>query len=69
MDYRNKLIMAPMVKIGTLPARLLALEMGADLVYSEELIDYKLVRCVRKENKLLKTIDFIDELEDNVIFR
>lgn len=30
--------MAPMVKIGTLPARLLALEMGADIVYSEELI-------------------------------
>lgn len=69
MDYRNKLIMAPMVKIGTLPARLLALEMGADLVYSEELIDYKLIRCIRKENKILNTIDFIDDLENNIIFR
>lgn len=61
--------MAPMVKVGTLPARLLALDMGADIVYSEELIDYKLVRCERRENKLLGTIDFFDKLEDNVIFR
>lgn len=35
IDYRNKLILAPMVRIGTLPTRLLALDYGADLVYSE----------------------------------
>ena len=35
MDYRNKNILAPMVRIGTLPARLLALDYGADLVYTE----------------------------------
>jgi len=28
-----------MVRVGTLPMRLLALEYGADLVYSEEIID------------------------------
>lgn len=33
-----------MVRIGTLPMRLLALEYGADLVFGEELIDYKLMR-------------------------
>lgn len=33
--YTNKYILAPMVRIGTLPARLLALRYGADLVYSE----------------------------------
>lgn len=35
MDYSNKLILAPMVRIGTLPTRLLALKYGADIVYSE----------------------------------
>ena len=35
IDYRNKLILAPMVRIGTLPLRLLALDYGADLVYCE----------------------------------
>lgn len=29
LDYRNKLILAPMVRVGTLPMRLLALEFGA----------------------------------------
>jgi tRNA-dihydrouridine synthase 2 len=66
MDYKNKLIMAPMVKISTLPSRLLALEMGADLCYSEELIDFKLIRCVRKENKILNTIDFYDDEDVSV---
>ena len=31
----NKVILAPMVRIGTLPTRLLCLRYGADLVYSE----------------------------------
>lgn len=37
LDYRNKNILAPMVRCGCLPFRLLALEYGADLVYSEYL--------------------------------
>lgn len=50
LNYENKLILAPMVRIGTLPMRLLALEYGADIVYTEELIDWKLIRSVRQEN-------------------
>ncbi len=37
MDYQNKNILAPMVRCGTLAFRLLALEYGADIVYSEEI--------------------------------
>ena len=48
--YRNKIILAPMVRIGTLPTRLLAIDCGADLVYSEEIIDWRLLRCKRLEN-------------------
>ena len=35
IDYRSKVILAPMVRIGTLPIRLLSLQYGADLVYTE----------------------------------
>lgn len=48
--YENKIILAPMVRIGTLPTRLLALDYGADIVYTEELIDFKLLRSIRREN-------------------
>lgn len=48
--YENKLILAPMVKMCTLPMRLLSIDYGADLVYCEELIDYKLLKCVRIVN-------------------
>jgi tRNA-dihydrouridine synthase len=50
IDYRNKKILAPMVRVGTLPFRLLALEYGADIVYSEELIDKKLIKTKRVVN-------------------
>lgn len=48
--YDNKVILAPMVRINTLPMRLLALDYGADIVYTEELIDHRLIRCSRKVN-------------------
>ncbi|KAK9869408.1 hypothetical protein WA026_003163 [Henosepilachna vigintioctopunctata] len=67
--YKNKIILAPMVRVGTLPMRLLALKYGADLVYTEELIDWKFLKSVRVENHVLKTIDFIDPTDGTVIFR
>ena len=33
--YSGKLILAPMVRVSTLPMRLLSLDYGADLVYCE----------------------------------
>lgn len=50
LDYTNKIILAPMVRVGTLPMRLLALNYGADIVYTEELIDWKLLKTTRREN-------------------
>jgi hypothetical protein len=60
LEYKNKMIMAPMVKIGTTPARLVALDYGADIVYTEEIIDWRLLRSSRIENPVLNTIDYID---------
>jgi tRNA-dihydrouridine synthase 2 len=68
IDFRNKVILAPMVRVGTLPMRLLALRFGAQLVYTEEIIDYKLIRCKRIVNKVLQTIDYIDD-DAIVVFR
>ncbi|GJQ66949.1 hypothetical protein Trydic_g7963 [Trypoxylus dichotomus] len=58
-----------MVRVGTLPMRLLALDYGADIVYTEELIDWKFLKTVRRENDVLGTIDFIDKTDGTVVFR
>jgi tRNA-dihydrouridine synthase 2 len=50
--------LAPMVRVNTLPMRLLALEYGADLVYSEEIVAHKLISCAREKNPELGTIDW-----------
>ena len=61
LDYRGKMILAPMVKIGTTPTRLLALDYGADIVYTEEIIDWRILRCNRIVNPILKTVDYVDQ--------
>lgn len=48
--YRNGFILAPMVRAGTLPLRLLSHRYDADLCYTEELVDHKMVQCTRVEN-------------------
>ena len=62
--------LAPMVRAGVLPLRLLALDYGADVVYSDEIIDHKLVKSVRRVNAKLGTVDFHEVgREDRVVFR
>lgn len=50
LSYADKLILAPMVRMGTLPLRLLSLQYGADIVYTEEIVDKKMVRTKRVVN-------------------
>merc|ERR1712142_355528 len=52
-------VLAPMVRIGTLPMRLLALRNGADLVYGQELVDHKILSCTRVVNRTLQTVDYM----------
>ena len=49
-----------MVRVGTLPTRLLCRNYGADIVYSEELIDHRLLRCHRVIGGSLPTSEDID---------
>ena len=60
LSYTSKWILAPMVKVGTLPMRLLSLSYGADIVYTEEIIDFRLLRCERIVNTVLDTVDYVD---------
>lgn len=71
--YTGKLCLAPMVRSGELPMRIMALQYGADLVWSPEIIDRKIRLCTRVENPKLGTIDFVDSTRPGpkapVIFR
>lgn len=49
--------------------RLLALRFGADLVYTEEIVDFKMLRSQRRVNEILGTIDYIDPSDGSLIFR
>lgn len=61
LDYTAKFVLAPMVRIGELPTRLLALKYGADLVWGPEIIDKKLLTCERRLNPALGTVDFVSK--------
>ncbi|KAK3840079.1 MAG: hypothetical protein JOS17DRAFT_725914 [Linnemannia elongata] len=61
LNYTNTAILAPMVRIGTLPVRLMALEYGADLVYTPEVVDKGIVGCERVVNEDNGTIDYLSK--------
>lgn len=58
VDYRCKLVLAPMVRSGELPSRLLALHYGADLVWGPETVDRSMIGTTRTFNTALSTVDF-----------
>lgn len=67
--FKGGLILAPMVRLGTTPFRLLSLKHGADVVYTEEIISFKLAKCIRQVNDKLNTIDFIQEKDNSIVLR
>lgn len=79
VDYRGKVVLAPMVRSGELPSRLLALKYGADLVWGPETVDRSLVGATRRVNPRNGTIEFTRRpsnggratpaSEDSVIYR
>lgn len=58
VDYRGKVVLAPMVRSGELPSRLTALHYGADLVWGPETIDRALIGCSRRVNPRNGTVEF-----------
>lgn len=69
IEYANSLVLAPMVRCGTLPMRLMALRHGAHLVFGPEEIDKKMIHWKRVENNFLGTVDFVNSKTNLVDFR
>ena len=57
--FRDAEILAPMVRASTTPLRTLALSYGADLVYTQEIVDRSITTCDRVVNEELGTIDYV----------
>ena len=58
VDYRGKVVLAPMVRSGELPSRLLALKYGADLVWGPETVDRSMIGTTKRFNPITSTLDF-----------
>ncbi|KAI0489607.1 dihydrouridine synthase [Xylaria cf. heliscus] len=81
VDYRGKIVLAPMVRSGELPSRMLALHYGADLVWGPETVDRSMIGTTRRYNTETGTIDWTrkpsqglktppgDEVKDSIIYR
>ncbi|EPY49390.1 tRNA dihydrouridine synthase Dus2 [Schizosaccharomyces cryophilus OY26] len=72
LNYSNKICLAPMVRIGELPTRLLALRYGANLVWGPEIVDKALVGGTpvqRVVNDRVNCIDFVKPPTNKVLFR
>ncbi|KAJ4404376.1 tRNA-dihydrouridine synthase 2 [Didymella pomorum] len=58
VDYRGCIVLAPMVRSGELPSRLLALKYGADLVWGPETIDRAIIGTTRRLNPHTNTLEW-----------
>ncbi len=58
VNYRRKVALAPMVRSGELPSRLLALHYGADLVWGPETVDRAMIGTTRKINPRTSCIEW-----------
>ena len=67
LEYRGRVFLAPMVRVCSLPFRLLCRFYGADVCFSEEIIDRSISSCVRRYNSHLDSVDFVRG--DKVVFR
>jgi tRNA-dihydrouridine synthase 2 len=61
VPFREGLFLAPMVRIGSLPTRLLSLQYGADLVWSPEIVDRAIVGCDRVVDQRTGMVSFLRE--------
>ncbi|RYP74244.1 hypothetical protein DL769_004065 [Monosporascus sp. CRB-8-3] len=80
VDYRGKVVLAPMVRSGELPSRLLALHYGADLVWGPETVDRSMIGTTRRYNPETKIIEWMrkpsqgakqppPDIKDSIIYR
>jgi tRNA-dihydrouridine synthase 2 len=59
LDYANKLILAPMVRVGTLPFRLVCKRFGAQILYGEEMVDHSVIASKRVVNGVIVLLIYL----------
>ena len=71
VDYRGKVVLAPMVRSGELPSRLLALKYGADLVWGPETVDRSMIGCTMQKNERTGCLEWSRKSNDRetVLYR
>jgi tRNA-dihydrouridine synthase 2 len=47
---------------------MLAAQYGADITSGEEIVDHRLLRCTRKINKMLGTVDLVEKDIETLVF-
>ncbi|KAJ2766356.1 tRNA-dihydrouridine synthase 2, partial [Coemansia linderi] len=62
--YRNGFFLAPMVRVGTLPMRLLAQQYGADLAWGPEIVDISIVGSERIVDEKTGVISYVKNDKD-----
>ncbi|KAJ2003137.1 tRNA-dihydrouridine synthase 2 [Coemansia thaxteri] len=62
--YRSGFFLAPMVRVGTLPMRLLSLRYGADLVWTPEIVDKSIIGCERVVDDKTGVITYMKNNKD-----
>lgn len=61
LQYTNGNFLAPMVRIGTLPTRLLSLEYGASLVWGPEIVDRAIIGTTRSVNPTTGVVEYLKD--------
>ncbi|KAG8833667.1 hypothetical protein FRC17_010271 [Serendipita sp. 399] len=56
--FKNSIVLAPMVRSGTMPTRLLALKYGASLVWGPEIVDKAMLHAKRTVNEKTGVVSF-----------
>eukprot|EP00727_Mastigamoeba_balamuthi_P006858 m51a1_g2793 hypothetical protein (384) ;mRNA; r:64077-65518 len=69
LSFDGQLFLAPMVRVCSLPFRVLARRHGAHACWTDEIIDHKLVACRRVENAALGTTDLVYDKDGTVALR
>ena len=69
LNSNNSNILAPMVRISSLPFRLLAIKYGCNIVYSPEINDTTLLNSNRIINNKCNTIDYTKKTNNEIVFR
>ncbi|GAA5946594.1 hypothetical protein JCM3765_000312 [Sporobolomyces pararoseus] len=59
LPYSTGMHLAPMVRIGTLPFRLLSLEFGAQIVWGPEIVDKAIIGSTRTVNPRTGVVSFV----------